>query len=106
MRFKWIPAVLALAVMAAAPLGATTTERERYVTLPAGTVIPVVLDSYVASDTSRIESPVRAHVRRAIVVNGAVVVPAGSALNGYVTHAERGGRVSGRASVAFRFSNL
>ena len=32
----------------------------RDVTLPAGTVLPLTLDSYVASDTSRIESPVRA----------------------------------------------
>lgn len=113
MRTRWIPAVFVAAIMlsgASASTSATaTSDREarfRDVTLPAGTVIPLVLDSYVASDTSRIESPVRAHVRRAIVVNGVTVVPAGSPLVGHVTRAERGGRVKGRAELAFRFDQL
>ena len=111
MRTKWIPVMLAMAMVFAASAGTSATvdrgvTRYRNVTLPAGTVIPLVLDSYVASDTSRIESPVRAHVRRPIVVNGVTVIPAGSQLAGYVTQAERGGRVSGHARVAFRFNRL
>ena len=92
------------------PVRSATVDRDairyRIVTLPAGTVIPLVLDSYVASDTSRIESPVRAHVQRAIVINGVTAVPAGSALVGHVTRAERGGRVKGQAHLAFRFDYL
>src|SRR5262245_20485565 len=37
------------------------------VTIPAGTTLPIVLDTTVGSDVSRIEQPVRAHVARAIV---------------------------------------
>ena len=111
MRTRWIPVMFAMvmAVSASAAISAAVDRdgiRYRTVTLPAGTVIPIALDSYVASDTSRIESPVRAHVRQPIVVNGVVAIPAGSALLGHVTHAERGGRVSGRANVAFRFDRL
>ena len=110
MRIKWMPALLAALFILAAPVALTAHSRDslryRDVTLPAGTVIPLVLDSYVASDTSRVESPVRASVRRAIVVNGLTVVPAGSALVGHVTQAERAGRVKGRARVAFRFDQL
>jgi hypothetical protein len=78
----------------------------REVTLPAGTVLPLTLDSYVASDTSRIESPVRAHLRRAIYVGGVEVLPAGAPVSGYVTSAKQSARVKGRAHVAFRFTNV
>ncbi len=80
--------------------------RYREVTLPAGTVLPVALDSYVASDSSRIEDPVRAHLRRSIELDGATVFPAGSTLVGHVTSARRSGRVQGRAYLAFRFESL
>jgi len=111
MKSRWILSILTAAVVVGASLGTSAAPNRdaayvRNVTLPAGTVIPLVLDSYVASDTSRIESPVRAHVRRAIVINGVTVVPAGSALVGHVTRAERGGRVKGQAHLAFRFDQL
>jgi hypothetical protein len=80
--------------------------RYRDITIPAGTVLPVTLDSYVASDSSRIEDPVRAHVRRDVVVQGVTVIPAGSALSGYVTSVQRPGRVKGRGYIAFRFNRL
>jgi hypothetical protein len=78
----------------------------REVTLPTGTVLPLTLDSYVASDTSRIESPVRAHLRRPVVVGGVTVLPSGTPLRGYVTEAQRSARVKGRARLAFRFTSL
>ncbi|HXT71584.1 MAG TPA: hypothetical protein VN700_17640 [Vicinamibacterales bacterium] len=111
MRSRWIPATLAVLTIALGSVGlAAATDREmaryRDVTLPAGTLLSVTLDSYVASDTSRIEGPVRAHVRQPVLVNGVVAIPAGSALVGHITHVERGGRVSGRANVAFRFDSL
>jgi hypothetical protein len=76
------------------------------VTIPAGTVLPIVLDSYVSSDTSRLEDPVRAHVRRDVVVRGLTVIPAGSTLVGHVTSVERSGRVKGRARIGFRFDRV
>lgn len=76
------------------------------VTIPAGTVLPVVLDTPVASDTSRSEQPVRAHVSRAVVVHGRTVVAEGSEVSGVVTSAERSGKVKGRAHLALRFDTL
>lgn len=78
----------------------------RQVTLPAGTVLPLTLDSYVASDTSRIESPVHAHLRKAVRIDGLTVLPAGTLISGYVTSAQRSARVKGPAHVAFRFTSL
>ena len=78
----------------------------REVTLPAGTVLPLTLDSYVASDTSRIESPVHAHLRRGVSIDGVTVLPAGTRLSGFVSDARRSAKVKGRGLVAFRFTSM
>lgn len=78
----------------------------REVTLPAGMQLPIVLETSVGSDTSRIEERVQARVSRPIVLDGATVVPAGSNVSGVVTDATRSGKVKGRAHVAVRFDTL
>ena len=105
-RAMLVAATVAVASISAATNAAPDRLAYRDITVPAGTVIPVVLDSHVASDTSRLEAPVRAHVRRPIVVNGVAVIPAGSSVVGHVTQAVRSGRVSGRARIGFRFDRL
>jgi hypothetical protein len=78
----------------------------REFTLRAGTTLPLVLRSAVASDESQVEDSVRATLRKAIVIDGHEVLPAGTEITGVVTGAERAGRVKGRARVAFTFSSL
>jgi hypothetical protein len=78
----------------------------REFTLRAGTTLPLVLRSAVASDESQVEDSVRATLRKAIVIDGHQVLPAGTELSGVVTDAQRAGRVKGRARVAFQFSSL
>jgi len=78
----------------------------RSVTLPAGTELALDLATGVASDTSKLEDPVRATLREDVRVNGKTVLPAGTELSGTVTDVERSGRVKGRAKVAYQFSSL
>ena len=78
----------------------------REVTLPAGTVLPVELTTAVASDSSQVEDAVRGRLRRAVAVQGVQAFPAGTAVSGVVTAAERSARVKGRARVAFRFTTI
>jgi hypothetical protein len=98
------PAPSAAPEASAAPAPAPVEYRE--LTIPAGTVLPVELQSTVASDTSQVEDAVRARLRRAIVIDGTTALPAGSALGGTVTEATRSGRVKGRARVGFRFNTI
>jgi hypothetical protein len=76
------------------------------VTLPAGTVLPVILDTAVGSDISREESAVRAHLREAVSVNGTPAIPENSALTGVITDATPAGKVKGRSHVSLRFDTL
>jgi hypothetical protein len=86
------------------PAARTTTVRE--ITLPAGTSLPIVLDTAVASDASRVEEAVQAHLSRAVLMNGVAVLAEGSRVSGVVTDATRAGKVKGRAHVAMRFTTL
>lgn len=92
---------------AATPAPAKVNAPEyREITLPSGTSLPLDLTSSVASDSSRIEDPVSAALRAAVVVDGTEVLPVGTVLGGHVTNADDSGRVKGRAKIAFRFTTL
>jgi len=81
-------------------------ETWREVTLPAGTVLPVVLDTAVGSDISTEESSVRAHVSKAVSVDGTAAIPENSAVTGVITDATRAGKVKGRSHLSLRFNTL
>lgn len=85
---------------------ATSPGEWREVTVPAGTRLPIVLETTVGSDISRVEQPVQARISRAVIVRGQTVIPQGSGISGVVTDATRSGRVKGRAHVAVRFDTL
>jgi hypothetical protein len=78
----------------------------REVTIPAGTTLPIVLDTSVSSATSRVEQPVAAHLSRAVMVNGVAALAEGSRVSGVVTDATRSGKVKGRAHIGIRFDSL
>jgi hypothetical protein len=78
----------------------------REFTLPVGTTLPLELNSSIGSDVSEVEDTVRATLRKAVTVDGQEVLPAGTEIAGYVTEAERAGRVKGRARLAIRFTSL
>jgi hypothetical protein len=90
----------------AVPAAAPAVAQYKEVTIPAGTTLRLSLQSGVASDTSRVEQPVRASLRSPVTINGQQALPAGSEVTGVVTDAKESGRVQGRASVAFRFNSL
>jgi hypothetical protein len=78
----------------------------REVTIPAGTRLPVILETPVGSDISHAEQPVRAHLARTISVRGQKALAEGSRLSGVVINATRSARVKGLAHVAMRFDTL
>jgi hypothetical protein len=98
----------ATAGKAVATSGAAETPAAVYrdVTLPAGTVLPVDLETSVGSDISRVEQPVTGRLRSAVTVGGTQVLPAGTVVTGHVTAAQRPGKVKGRGLIAMRFTRL
>ena len=100
---------LAPVTAAAAPASdaiAASNPAVREITIPAGTVLPVDLETPVGSDISRVEQRVEARLRQPLRINGVVVLPAGTPVNGHVTAARRPGKVKGVGYVAMRFTEL
>ena len=112
-----VPHVMAFVLSAvfAAPAFVPTAAAERgilerftshEVTVPAGTQLPIILDTSLASNTSRVEQPVRAHVSRDVRLDNEIVIPAGSEVYGNVTAVRRAGKVKGRSYIAMRLTSL
>jgi hypothetical protein len=76
----------------------------REVTVPANTILPLELMTALSSATAQVETPVRARVRQAILIDGVTAIPAGTVLTGEVFEVERAGRVRGRSRLAIRFN--
>ena len=114
MRVPHAMAFVLCAVFAAPALVPTTAAEPaiferlttREVTVPSGTQLPIILDTSVASNASRVEQPVRAHLSRDVRLGNDVVIPAGSELYGNVTAVRRPGKVKGRSYIAMRFTTL
>jgi hypothetical protein len=94
------PAVPPAAVVPAAPAAPSKIE------LPTGTHIPLVLHNAVSTRSAQPGDPVYFETSFPVMLNGKVVVPAGSWVSGEVTEAKRPGRVKGRAELMVRLNTL
>ena len=69
------------------------------VTIPAGTKIPLSLKQAISTKNAREGDAVYAETAFPFVVDNRVIVPAGSYIQGKISHVERGGRLKGRAEI-------
>ncbi len=89
---------------AAAPAAAAATANQ--LTIPAGTKVPVVLKHAISTKGAREGDSVYAETTFPVVINDRVLVPAGTYVQGRITHVQRAGRVKGRAEVLLHFTTL
>jgi hypothetical protein len=59
----------------------------------------------LSSETTAVETPVKARLKQPVNAEGFTILPAGTVLNGSVSEVEQSGRVKGRAKLVFAFSN-
>jgi hypothetical protein len=85
---------------------AATAPVSRSITIPDNTVLDVTLGTALASETSRVEQPVRGTVASPVVIDGTTVIPSGAFLTGHVTHVDDSDKIKGRAELSFRFTRL
>ena len=90
----------AVAAPAAAPSDPNT------LTIPAGSKIPLSLKQAISTKNARDGDAVYAETSFPFVIGDRVIVPAGSYIQGTITHVERAGRVKGRAEILMHFSTL
>lgn len=74
--------------------------------VPSGTHIPLVLHNAVSTRSARPGDPVYFETLYPVMIDGKVVIPAGSYVSGEVTESKRPGRVKGRGELAIKMTNM
>ncbi|MBZ5573811.1 MAG: hypothetical protein LAO09_18250 [Acidobacteriia bacterium] len=102
-----------LAAMAWAQAGQDTSsnsaahpEPSSELSIPAGTKVPIALKHAISTKGTRDGDAVYAETTFPVVVNGRVLVPAGTYVQGRISHIQQAGRIKGRAEVLMHFTTL
>ena len=74
--------------------------------IPAGSQIPLTLTQAISTKNARDGDPVYAQTAFPFVLNERILVPAGTYVQGKISHVERAGRMHGRAEILMHFTTL
>ena len=90
----------------AAPAAASPHADEASLTIPAGTKVPLALKQAISTKNAREGDAVYAETTFPVVLENRIVIPAGTYVQGKISHIQRPGRVKGRAEVLMHFTTL
>ena len=76
------------------------------IVVPAGTHIPLVLHNAITTRSARPGDPVYFETLFPVMIDGKVVIPAGSYVSGEVTESKRPGRVKGRGELMIKLTTM
>jgi len=113
MRMIWallVSAALAQTTPAPIPVSAKSTENAApaasALVIPVGTRVPLSLKQGISTKTAKDGDPVYAETAFPFVLNERIVIPAGTYIQGKITHVQRGGHVKGRAQLLIHFTSM
>lgn len=75
-------------------------------TIPAGTMLKASLNQEMRSDKATVGDTFTMSVAEPVLVNGTVVIPAGSTIQGEVVQAKASGKVSGQGELRLAFKSV
>ncbi len=91
---------------AAATPAAAPTADPNVLSIPAGTKIPLLLKQAISTKNAREGDAVYAETAFPFVANDRVIVPAGTYIQGKISHVERAGHGHGRAEILIHFTSM
>src|SRR5271169_1659201 len=94
--------------LGAGPAGAAVAQAPdpNVAMIPAGTKIPLLLKQAISTKNAREGDAVYAETAFPFVVNDRVLVPAGTYIQGKISHVERAGRTKGRSELLMHFTTM
>lgn len=90
----------------ASAVPATTTSTDKYIQVPVGTRLPLVLHNAISTRSARSGDSVYLETLFPILVNEKIVIPAGSYVSGEVTEVKRPGRGHKTGEISIKLDNL
>ncbi|HUO15555.1 MAG TPA: hypothetical protein VMX38_11265 [Verrucomicrobiae bacterium] len=97
---------LAPKAQAQSPSSSNIARRENTVIIPAGAKVPLSLQQAISTKNAREGDPVYASTVFPFVLNDHILIPAGTYIQGKITHTERAGHGKGRAEILIHFTTL
>jgi hypothetical protein len=97
---------LAPAAGSRSPAAASKPVEPKYATIDSGVTLPVRLQTPLDTAINKSGDTFSAVLDKDIIVDGNVVAPRGSAVEGKLSHVERAGRVEGRAAMSLQLTSL
>jgi hypothetical protein len=94
------------AAAAASPATSSATAPGAKIEVPSGTHFPLVLHNAISTRSTRAGDPVYFETLSPVMVDGRVVIPAGTYVNGEVTESKRPGRVKGRGELMVKLNTM
>jgi hypothetical protein len=85
---------------------ANSSAKPAMVEVPGGTTIPLVIHNAISTRSARPGDPVYFETLFPVMIDGKVVIPAGSYMSGEVTESKRAGRVKGRAELGIKLTTM
>ena len=75
-------------------------------TIPVGTKVPLSLKQAISTKNAKEGDAVYCETAFPVVQDGRMLIPAGTYVQGKISHIQRGGRIKGRAEVLMHFTTL
>ncbi len=101
-----VPAAPAATSRPALPEQTAAPQNPNALVIPAGTKIPLVLKQAISTKNAREGDPVYAETAFPFVVNDRMLIPAGTYIQGKITHTEHPGRSKKRAEMLIHFTSM
>ena len=101
-----VPAAPAATSSPSLPEQTAEPQNANALVIPAGTKIPLVLKQAISTKNAREGDPVYAETAFPFVVNDRMLIPAGTYIQGKITHTEHPGRSKKRAEMLIHFTSM
>jgi hypothetical protein len=90
---------------AAVATKSSVAEPERLM-IPSGTKVPLALKQAISTRNAKEGDPVYCETTFPFAVDDRIVIPAGTYIQGKISHVQRGGRIKGRAELLMHFTSM
>jgi hypothetical protein len=100
------PAAASSAAPASAKKDSGPAKAPAHIEVPTGTHIPLVLHNAISTRSARPGDPVYFETLFPVMIDGRVVIPAGSYVSGEITESKRPGRIKGRGELMVKLTTM
>lgn len=88
------------------PAPAVARAQPKYIVVPTGTRLPLILHNAVSTRSAHRGDPVYLETIFPILADGRIAIPAGSYVSGEITEAKRPGRIHGKGEIRIKLDEL